>query len=95
MDADKMDKFDAFKLIALLVHKVKAPLIKECHGNFECNLVNESLIRKYSLFISKVVKAYVACSAKNPKTIHYQDDGQFMVADAQLNPRRHFKPEML
>jgi flavin reductase (DIM6/NTAB) family NADH-FMN oxidoreductase RutF len=40
--------------------KVKAPLIDECHANFECRLVDSSLINRYSLFVFEVVKGHAA-----------------------------------
>lgn len=91
-----IDKFEAFKLTPLQAKKVKAPLIKECYANFECKLVDSSLINKYSLFILEVVKAHVATSPKFPKTIHYRGDGLFMVAGPTTRKyRKLFKPEYL
>jgi flavin reductase (DIM6/NTAB) family NADH-FMN oxidoreductase RutF len=90
------DKFAAFGLTAEAGAKVKAPLIAECFANFECKVVDSSLIRKYSLFVLEVVKAHVAASPKYPKTMHYRGDGVFMIAGA--NTRRYrgrFKSAML
>jgi hypothetical protein len=50
------------------------------YANFECKLVDSSLIRKYSLFVLEVVKAHVAASPKYPKMIHYRGDGEFMIS---------------
>ena len=91
----EIDKFAHFDLTAMPAKKVKAPLIAECHANLECKLVDSSLIPKYSLFVLEVVKAHAATRPKHPRTVHYQGDGQFMVAGGQLNLRRRFKPEML
>jgi flavin reductase (DIM6/NTAB) family NADH-FMN oxidoreductase RutF len=91
-----VDKFDAFGLTAVAATKVKAPLIAECHANFECRLVDSSLISKYSVFVFKVVKAHVAAAPKFPKTIHYRGDGLFMVAGPTVaRYRRWFTPEYL
>jgi flavin reductase (DIM6/NTAB) family NADH-FMN oxidoreductase RutF len=90
-----VDKFSHFGLTAVRAKKVKAPLIGECYANLECKLVDASLIKKYSLFVFEVVKAHAAARPKHPQTIHYQGNGQFMVAGGQLNLRRKFKPEML
>ena len=65
--------------------KVEAPLIAECYANFECKLVDASLINKYSLFVLEVVKAHVATSPKYPRTIHYRGDGVFMVSGANTS----------
>ena len=76
--------------------KVKAPLIAECYANFECKLVDSSLINKYSLFVWEVVKAHVATSPKYPRTIHYRGDGVFMVSGANTSRyRKLFKSQNL
>jgi flavin reductase (DIM6/NTAB) family NADH-FMN oxidoreductase RutF len=90
-----IDKFEKFKLTAVPAVRVAAPMIGECYANLECRLYDSRLIKKYSLFVWEVVKAHAATRPKHPKTIHYQGDGQFMVAGGQLNLRRKFKPEML
>ena len=92
----EIDKFDEFNLTAVKGKKVKAPLIKECYANFECKLVDSSLVKKYNLFIFEVVKAHVATSPKFPKTIHYRGEGLFMIAGPTTTKyKRLFKPEML
>jgi flavin reductase (DIM6/NTAB) family NADH-FMN oxidoreductase RutF len=90
-----IDKFQKFNLTAIPATKVKAPLIGECYANLECRLYDSRLVKKYSLFIWEIVKAHAATRPKHPRTIHYQGDGQFMIAGGQLNLRRKFKPEML
>jgi len=91
----KIDKFAQFGLTAVNGKKVAAPLIQECYASFECKLVDAKLIKKYSLFIFKVVAAHAAVSPKYPTTIHYRGDGQFMVAGKNLNMRKNFKPQNL
>ena len=54
-----------------------------------------SLIDKYGLFIWEVVKAHVATTPKNPRTLHYRGRGQFMVAGGQISRREKFKPQNL
>jgi flavin reductase (DIM6/NTAB) family NADH-FMN oxidoreductase RutF len=91
-----VDKFAEFGLSPRSGSHVQAPLIEECYANFECRLVDSSLIRKYSLFVFEVVKAHVATSPKMPKTIHYRGDGEFMIAGAETRKyRKLFKPRML
>ena len=91
-----IDKFVEFGLTARPATHVRAPLIAECYANFECRLVDSSLIRKYSLFVFEVVKAHVATAPKYPKTIHYRGDGEFMISGAETRKfRKLFKPEML
>jgi flavin reductase (DIM6/NTAB) family NADH-FMN oxidoreductase RutF len=91
-----IDKFAEFGLSAKPATHVRAPLIDECFANFECKLVDASLIRKYSLFVFEVVKAHVATSPKYPKTIHYRGDGEFMISgENTARYRKLFRPEML
>jgi flavin reductase (DIM6/NTAB) family NADH-FMN oxidoreductase RutF len=92
----KPDKFDKFGLTPVPGEKVAAPLIAECFANFECRLVDTTLIKKYSLFVFEVVKAHVATRPKFPKTLHYRGDGLFMTAGPTTSRwRKGFKPEML
>ena len=92
----KPDKFEKFGLTAEQGTKVAAPLIAECFANFECKLVDATLIKKYSLFVFEVVKAHVATRPKYPTTMHYRGDGEFMIAGETTQKwRKLFKPEML
>ena len=91
-----VDKFAKFKLTAAPGEEVDAPLIEECYANFECRLVDSSLIRKYSLFVLEVVKAHVATSPKFPKTMHYRGEGLFMLSGPTVGRyRRGFKRQNL
>ena len=90
-----VDKFEKFGLTAQPASRVKAPLMAECHANFECHLVDDALIDKYNFFIFEVVKAHVAKSPKHPETLHYTGDGVFMVAGKIISRRRLFRPELL
>lgn len=89
----EIDKFAEFGLTPVAAAKVEAPLIGECYANFECKLVDSSLIRKYSLFVWEVVKAHAARAPEFPQTIHYRGDGIFMISGANTSRyRKHFKP---
>ena len=90
-----VDKFDKFKLTAEPAKKVKAPLIAECHANFECRLHDDSLVERYNFFIFEVVQARVARRPKHPQTLHYTGDGVFMVSGKIISRRSQFRPEML
>lgn len=90
-----VDKFAKFGLTARAAMHVKAPLIAECHANFECRLVDDALVDKYNFFIFEVVKAHVAKSPKHPETLHYTGDGVFMVSGKIISRRRLFRPELL
>lgn len=90
-----IDKFEKFGLTPVEAEEVGAPLIKECYANFECKVVDLSLVAKYNMFVLEVVKAHVATSPKYPRTIHYRGDGVFMVSGRNVNYRAMFKPQNL
>src|SRR3546814_7231304 len=46
-----IDKFAQFDLTAEQAREVDAPLIGECHANFECRLRDDALVEKYNFFI--------------------------------------------
>lgn len=90
-----IDKFDHFGLSAGTSEKVEAPLISECHGNFECRLVDDSQVDRYGFFIWEVVNAKAKSSPEYPETLHYTGDGVFMVAGKVISRREQFLPQML
>ena len=91
-----IDKFTKFRLTAVPGTKVEAPLVEECYANFECKLVDSSLIKTYSLFVLEVVKAHVAASPKYPRTLHYRGDGVFMISGTNTSKyRKGFRPQNL
>jgi flavin reductase (DIM6/NTAB) family NADH-FMN oxidoreductase RutF len=91
----EIDKFARFNLTAEAASEVDAPLIGECHANFECRLFDDALVDRYNFFIFEVVKAHVAASPKHPETLHYTGDGVFMVSGKIISRRSLFRPEML
>jgi flavin reductase (DIM6/NTAB) family NADH-FMN oxidoreductase RutF len=90
-----IDKFAAFGLTLGEGAKIAAPLICECHANFECRLHDGRMIDKYNFFIFEVVKAHVAATPKHPKTLHYAGNGIFTVPGEVIDKRSLFRPEML
>ncbi len=91
----EIDKFARFGLTPGTAAKVGAPLIDECYASFECRLAEGKLVASHNLFIWEVVQAHVASSPKNPRTLHYRGQGQFMVAGRTIDLSAKFKPEML
>ena len=91
----EIDKFRQFGLTAVEASKVGAPLIGECHANFECRLHDNALVDRYNFFIFEVVKAHVARMPKHPVTLHYTGDGVFMVSGKIISRGGMFRPEML
>jgi flavin reductase (DIM6/NTAB) family NADH-FMN oxidoreductase RutF len=90
-----VDKFEKFGLTLEKGTEVEAPLIRECHANFECRLHDAALVAKYNFFIFEIVKAHVASRPKYPETLHYTGDGVFMVAGRVMSRRALFRPGML
>jgi len=91
----EIDKFEKFGLTAEPATKVEAPLIRECHANFECRLYDDRLVEAYNFFIFEVVKAHVAASPKHPETLHYMGEGAFMVSGKIISRRAQFRPDRL
>lgn len=92
---EEIDKFEEFDLTPVRARKVKAPLIKECYANFECEVMDTRMVNQYSWFILQVVAAHVATTPKHPKTFHYTGDGIFMLAGQYVNRAKLFTPEKL
>ena len=91
----EVDKFAKFALTAVPGQKAKAPLVAECHANFECKLEDDALVERYNFLIFEIVKAHVAPRPKHPQTLHHTGDGVFMVSGKIVSRRRQFRPETL
>lgn len=87
----EIDKFQKFGLTPIEAEQVSAPLIRECHANFECRLHDDALVNRYNFFIFEVVKAHVAPSPAHPETLHYTGDGIFMVAGKTIDLRSSYR----
>ena len=74
-----VDKFKKFGLTPRPAELVAPPLIAECFANFECRVVDTSLVDKYNLFVLEVVKAWTDPKQRQPKTIHHHGYGNFVV----------------
>lgn len=87
----RVDKFKKFKLTQEKASKVKAPLLKECYANLECKVVDSKLSDKYNIFILKGLKAWIDPSISNPKTIHHEGKGIFIVATKRIKTKSKVK----
>jgi flavin reductase (DIM6/NTAB) family NADH-FMN oxidoreductase RutF len=74
-----VDKFSAFGLTPAPASVVAPPLVAECFANLECRVADSRLVASYNLFILEVLKAWKDPAQKNPKTIHHQGYGKFVV----------------
>ena len=78
------DKFETFGLTQLPARDVAAPLIGECFANLECRVVDVRLVAKFNIFVLEVLKAWTDPTQKQPKTIHHQGYGRFVVDGEQI-----------
>lgn len=74
-----VEKFSKFGLTPVPAERVAAPLVTECFANLECKVVDTSLVGKYNIFVLEVLKAWRDPQQKNPKTLHHQGFGRFVV----------------
>ncbi len=74
-----VDKFEAFHLTPMKTERVGPPLVAECFANLECKVVDTRLVNRYNLFVLEVLKGWIDSMKKNPKTIHHQGFGSFVV----------------
>ena len=74
-----MDKFDRFGLTPAPAQLVAPPLVAECFANLECRVVDTRFVKKYSMFVLEVLKAWIDSAQKDPKTIHHHGYGRLVV----------------
>lgn len=79
-----VDKFARFALTPKPAARVGAPLIAECFANLECRVADPSMVAKYSFFVLEVVAAWIDPAVRDPRTLHHQGRGTFMVAGERL-----------
>ena len=79
-----VDKFEKFHLTAKPASLVGAPFIDECYANFECRVVDTSMVNKYNFFVLEAVKAWIDPGVKDPRTIHHMGRGNFMIAGDKI-----------
>lgn len=91
MSGRSRDKFQALGLTPAAAAKVSAPLIKECYANLECQVVDTRMVNKYNMFILEVVQAWIDRAVKQPRTLHHEGFGKFMVAGGRIKLRSRMK----
>jgi flavin reductase (DIM6/NTAB) family NADH-FMN oxidoreductase RutF len=79
------DKFKKFNLTPVKAKSVKAPLIKECYANIECNIIDH--IKKHNIFILEGIEAWVDNNRKEKRAIHAVGDGTFIIDGRKINRR--------
>ena len=77
------DKFDKFMLTPVKAKNIKAPLIKECLANIECNVID--IVKKHNIVVLEGVAAYLDNLRKEKRTLHAVGDGTFIVDGRLIN----------
>ena len=54
-------------------------------ANMECKAIDGKLVAQYNYFVLEVIKAWIDPSRKQPRTIHHQGEGVFLVAGRTIN----------
>lgn len=80
------DKFATFKLTPLPGKVVRAPLIKECLANIECQVID--LVTKHNIVVLAAVAAYIDADRKEKRTVHAVGDGTFIVDGRKIDRRQ-------
>lgn len=60
-------------------------------ANLECRVFDKDMVSRYCLFVLEVVRAWIDPSVKNPRTIHHQGRGSFMVAGETIKLKLKMK----
>ncbi len=80
------DKFARFRLTPVRGRIVKAPLIKECLANIECQVID--IVSKHHIVVLQGMAAYEDPVRKERRTIHAVGDGTFIVDGRRLDRRK-------
>ncbi len=94
---EEIDKFKTFNLTPLPAREVRAPLIAESLANIECQVIDRSMVGKYSLFILKAVNVWTDNDRKERRTLHHNGDGTFVLDGEIINLKEKMEkwPEYL
>ena len=87
-----VDKFAKFGLTAVKGKCVKAPLIRECLANIECEVVD--IVKRHDIVVMQGVAAHIDSSRKEKRTIHAIGDGTFVVDGRKLNRREMMRSKL-
>ncbi|MYL22395.1 flavin reductase family protein [Halomonas alkaliantarctica] len=91
----EIDKFTHFNLTPEPSDKIATPGVRECYANFECRLLDDSMIERHNFFLFEIVAGRAATTPEYPETLHYTGDGVFMVAGEIIDRHQQFLPQML
>lgn len=86
------DKFAKFKLTPLPASQVKAPLIKECLANIECQVIDYN--KKHGVVFLQGVAAWLDTKRKERRMLHAVGDGTFIADGRKLDRRRAMRSKL-
>ena len=86
------DKFEKFGLTPVKGKYVKAPLIKECLANIECQVVD--FVKKHNIVVMKGLAAYLDRSRQEKRTIHAIGDGTFVADGTRFDRRKMMRAKL-
>lgn len=77
------DKFAKFGLTPVKAKQVRAPLIKECVANIECQVVD--IVDRHSILVLDGLAAYTDPDRKEKRILHAVGDGTFIVDGRRID----------
>ncbi len=86
------DKFEKFRLTAVKGKIVKAPLIKECLANIECQVID--IVKKHNIIVLDGVAACIDDQRKEKRMLHAVGDGTFIVDGRRINRREMMQSKL-
>jgi len=86
------DKFEKFGFTPVKGKYVKAPLIKECLANIECQVAD--FVQGYNIVVMKGLAAYLNRSREERRTIHAIGDGTFVADGSRFDRRRMMRAKL-
>ena len=86
------DKFSEFALTPVKSKQIRAPRIKECLANIECEVVD--IIDKHNIIILDGLAAYTDPSRKIRQTVHAVGDGTFVVDGRRLDRKKMMRAKL-
>jgi flavin reductase (DIM6/NTAB) family NADH-FMN oxidoreductase RutF len=86
------DKFAKFGLTPVRGKKVRAPLIRECVANIECQVVD--IVRKHDIVVLDGVAAWIDDTRRERRNLHAVGDGTFIVDGRRISRKRMMRSRL-
>ena len=80
------DKFARFHLTPVPARKVKAPLVRECLANIECQVID--IVKRHNIVVLEALAAHVSPARTETRTLHAVGDGIFIADGRRLDRRK-------